>query len=168
MLVHFRILMVACALLLPFLTGCVATSARYHGNFVDEDRVVELKSGGPHNVEVQTFDLLVSYEYLLDGGVLKLKGNVVLGDHYRAIYTRLNSLHIYLFLVDAQSLVIETSLIVNALMSQPDDKFEFNIALPISPEATGLSLGYDGEVYEADADPFLSTTRFYKLPLRRQ
>ena len=164
MLVPFRILMVAFALFLSSLTGCVATSARYHGNLVDEDRVVELKSGGPHKVELQTFDLMVSYEYLLDGGVLNLSGNAVLGNHYRAIYARLNSLHVYLFLVDEESRVIETSLLVNALMSQPDEKFKFNIALQIPPEATGLSLGYDGEVYEADAEPFLNTTRFSQLP----
>ena len=166
--VNYRLILVIFLLLLPSLTGCIATSARYQGNLVDEDRVVEFKLGGPHTEVLQTFDITVNYEYLLDGDTLNFNGHAVLGDHYQAMYTRLNSLYVYLFLVDTQSRVIQTSMLVNALMTQPNEEFEFNVALKRPPGVAGISIGYDGEVYEPDDAPFWSTTtRFYRLPLKR-
>lgn len=157
-----------CVCVLFALQGCAPTSEFYRGHYVSPEKVNELQAGKLILGEMKTFDLFLSYEYRLDDNKLDLTGRAMLGDHYQAIYTRLDSLYVYLHFVDENSRVVETVPIINSLSRRTGARFSFARLLVVPAAARGFSFGYSGSVYEDDDGVFYwGPVHFQQLPLRR-
>lgn len=163
-----KLFTLVCVCMLFALQGCTPTSEFYKGNYVSPEKVNELQAGQLILGEIKTFDLYVSYEYLLEDNKLDLTGRAMLGDHYQAIYTRLESLYVYLHFVDENSRVLETVPIINSLSRRTDARFSFARLLAVPAAARGFCFGYSGSVYEDDDGIFYwGPVYFHQLPLRR-
>jgi len=157
-------------LFIVFASACAETAMRYHGNKVATADVVAILEQGPHRNSWTTFDISIEYEYSQSGDTFKIAGEAVLGDHQRNIYHLLKNLSVYLFILDADSRVIETVSLVNALNEKTDASMNFDLLLHKPSSAAGISFGYTGYVCEYDNDPRRlhdGCLSFTQQPIRR-
>lgn len=158
----------AAVCLLLFLVGCLPTATYYRGYEVPVDAVAELRLNEAGSGTMQTFDMSVSYEYRTENGMLEFKGQAVLGEHYQAMYTHIDSLSVYLHFVDDNWRVIETVALLDVFSMPPKRRFNFSKRLVVPSGVRGVSFGYQGSVYESDGDPFFNNgIQFSRLPSRR-
>lgn len=141
-------------------SGCAETSMMYSGNTVTSVPVVTLQSGGPNAGVWETFDMTIAYNYTRNSDVVEVDGQIALNDHYQLTYERLWRLDVYLFFVDEDSKVLETSFITRTAGSVPEERFSFSQSYKVPPGTTGLSFGYSGVAGEKR-----TRTTFYELPL---
>jgi hypothetical protein len=136
-------------MLMLFVAGCSIKSHGYLDKTVSPDTVVALQRDGVHNGTWQTFDLVIDYQYEYDEGLLYVTGQIELGQHYQIVYDRVRSLWVYLFLTDADNVIIE-SISLPANMTGTEDRSRFSRYVKVTDDVRGLSFGYDGRVYEFD------------------
>ena len=162
------IIMVGFACLLTLAgTGCVTTSALYRGNSVSPEQVVAIQDAGPHKDSVETFDIVINYTFVRGGDVLDISGQTALTERYPQLYAGLKYLYLYLFFLDADSRVLETVSLANAMNGNLEERFEFSRSLPVPTGAVGISFGYNGEVIEGAGEGLMSAHTFYRLPLQK-
>ncbi len=79
-----------------------------------------------------------------------------MGQHYQLLYDRVRYLWAYLFLTDADNMIIE-SLRLPAYMTHTEDYFTFNRYLKLTDDVRGISFGYNGHVSEFDGHSHFSS-----------
>ncbi len=152
-----------------FVWGCVSSSQLYVGKSVEKEDIVILNKGIHKDINWETFDFVVNFDYELTDDTLSVTGEGMLGEHYRAIYTHLKHFDAYMFQVDKDGYVLDTVRLPTLRMNRPDDVFTFTKILNVFPETTGLSFGYSGEVYEHEKsglffNPYFNYSPFLKYP----
>ena len=150
-------------------SGCVETSMMYRGNIVPPVHVVALQENGPNVGRWETFDIIIDYEYVHDGDLMEISGQLRLGQHYQAIYDQLRYLDVYLFFVNEQSRVLETVLFTRNMNSDPEETFSISRRYNVPAGTAGISFGYSGTVRElgSHARFYQLDSSFYLLPLTR-
>jgi len=148
--------------LLTLAYGCVSMSTHYVGNTVTSAPVVALHSSGPQAGSWQTADMKIDYQYKQAGEVFEITGLAALDQHYATTYSKLSDLIVYLFFLDADSRVLETSMIGRSLSGQINQTLKFNKVFKVPAETARISFGYDGRVEAEDVK-----SSFYLLPLNK-
>ena len=135
--------------LLLAVEGCAVKSIGYRGKFVSSDDTIAVKMADTHSGTWKTFDLVIDYQYENDDGLLLVSGRVELSQHYQLLYDRVHYLWVYLFLTDADHMIID-SVTLPAYMTHTEDSFTFNKYLELTDDVRGISFGYNGHVSEFD------------------
>ncbi len=147
------------SLLLLSQAACVPTSELYHGKQIPSGQNETVLQEGSYQGTFETFDISMTYEYLLNGEVLELSGNLALGRHYQRLYTRLQNLRVYLFILDHDSLVSKTVPLLDIASAATEEAFEFKQLIKVPAGSKALAFGYLGKVSELEG-----TANFYQLP----
>lgn len=147
-------------------SGCIQTSRMYYGNTVSPDKVISIQNVGSHKGYVETFDVVINYEFVRDGEVLELVGQAALSERNQLLYASLRKLFVYLFFLDENSRVLETVSLTGALTGDTYERLGFSRTLKVPAGAVGISFGYSGTVSEGQGDGSGGTSTFYRLPLR--
>lgn len=145
------LLMFGCLLVIH---GCAMPKGSV-GRYVPPDDVVSLKDSGVHSGTWQTFDMLIDYEYEIDGSLLIVSGKGELSEHYKLLYYNVRYLWLYLLLLDSEGIILESiSLPVHLLNTE--DSFQFKQHLKYSGKVNGFSFSYRGMAYEFDSQGIFS------------
>jgi len=140
-------------------TGCVPTAELYIGKPVTSAPVVRLQEDVNSAAGTwQTFDVTINYIYAMDGGLLDLKGQGELSQHYQMLYNDIRTMRVYLFFLDADGVVLKT-IEIPVFLSSTEDQFTFNIPFKVSETIKSFSFGYSGVVQDMDGQ-----SSFYNLP----
>ncbi|MBE0576989.1 MAG: hypothetical protein IH613_13985 [Desulfuromonadales bacterium] len=147
-------------------SGCVEPSRMYYGNSVSPDKVISIQNGGSHKGYVETFDVVINYEFVRDGEVLDIVGQAALSERNQLLFASLRKLFVYLFFLDENSRVLETVSLTGALTGDTYERLGFSRTLKVPAGSVGISFGYSGEANESNGDGNGGTYTFYRLPLR--
>ena len=146
---HRTRFVVLALLSLFIMAGCVPTAELYVGKPVTAAPIGTLQEGVDITDSWQTFDLTINYRYTAADGRVELAGQGELSQHYQLVYNRVRSLRVYLFLLDAEGLVVETR-DIPALLTTTEDIFTFDQSFHSGDAVKGFSFGYRGVAYEKD------------------
>jgi hypothetical protein len=136
----------------------------YQGNLVSPSmQVVSLQESDSMASSWATFDLTIDYEFMKGDGFMDISGQAVLSEHYQMNYNSIRRLYVYFFLIDENSRVLESAILVRSLTGDVDEVMTFSHRYKVPAGATGFSFGYDGTARE-----MRTFTYFYKLPLKRK
>jgi hypothetical protein len=150
-------------LLVTLSFGCTPVAQQFVGNRVTNAAVVTIQPGGPHADSWETFDVIIDYQYHKSGDLFVISGTAQLTQRYEILYSRLRDLKVYLFFLDDDQRVLDTSMIARSLSVQIDQQMSFKQSFNLPTGATHISFGYEGLVTEGKMD-FHS---FYLLPLSK-
>ena len=139
--------------LLFSITGCVPTAELYIGKQVTDAPIVQLEEGANVSGTWQTFDMTINYRYQTDGDLIDLAGQGQLSQHYQLMYNGVRSMQVYLFLLDADGLVLET-MEIPAFLISTEDRFTFSKPFKASEKVNGFSFGYRGEATEMEGHAY--------------
>jgi hypothetical protein len=134
------------------IVACQGSLFSYRGRTVEPDRRIDLLEGGLHEGSWQTFDLTIEYQYEKKADKLQLSGVAELSDHYKYNYESLDNFYLTAFFLDIEGKVLEGKLVLNAITSEPDDKFSFKKSLEIPPGTVSISFHDMFQVREALRD----------------
>lgn len=140
------------------IAGCATTAELYIGKQVTDAPIVQLEDGAGVAGTWKTFDMTINYRYQADGDLIDLAGQGELSQHYQLLYNGVRSLRVYLFLLDADGLVLET-IEIPAFLTGTEDKFAFNMPFKANRDIKGFSFGYRGVATENEGQAY-----FYSLP----
>lgn len=159
-LIRFNLLplLISC---LAVLAGCQSVATYHAGSRVAAGDSVAMQVGGPHQDVWESFEMVIPYTYERRGDLLEISAAARLGDHYRWLYTRLNRLHLYLYFLDAENVVVSTALLTSTFRQPAYDLIEFRRTLTVPARAVAFSFGYEGAVSE-----FEEFATFDKRPYR--
>jgi hypothetical protein len=147
--------------LLFVMAGCVPTAELYLGKSVTNAPIIKLEKGANVSGTWQTFDVTINYQYQADGDIITLAGQGELSQHYQMVYDGVRYLRVYLFLLDADGLVLET-IEIPAFLNYTEDQFAFNKPLKVDASIKSFSFGYRGVATEMDGQAY-----FDSLPSNR-
>jgi hypothetical protein len=149
--------------LLILCTGCVTTSSHFVGNITSTNQpIIALQPGGPHADSWENFDIRINYQYTQNSNLFEISGAAALTPRYEMLYSRLQDLKVYLFLLDKDSRVLLSDMLVMSLTGQLDERLQFTRSYKLPPGTAGITFGYDGLAGGAGED---GTWSFYLLPL---
>lgn len=155
-MIQVKIHVVVSLSLLFVMAGCVPTAELYIGKQVTAAPIAQLQDGENVSGIWQTFDMTINYQYQADGDIVDLAGQGELSQHYQLVYNRVRSLRVYLFLLDADRLVLET-IEIPALLTTTEDMFTFNKQFKVSDGVKGFSFGYRGLVWDKDGQAYFDS-----------
>ena len=138
------------------MTGCTPTSELYIGKPVTSAPVVKLQKDANSAGTWQTFDVTINYTYAVKEGILEIAGQGELSQHYQTVYNRVRRLRVYLFLLDGDSLVLET-VDIPAFLTSTEDKFTFSKSFKDNESFRGLSFGYRGVATDMDGQAYFDS-----------
>ena len=138
------------------ITGCVPTAELYIGKQVTAAPIVQIQKGANVSGTWQTFDVTINYQYQTDGDIIDLAGQGELSQHYQMVYDGVRYLYVYLFLLDADGLVLET-IEIPAFLTSTEDKFAFNKLFKITKNIKGFSFGYRGVATEMEGQAYFDS-----------
>lgn len=149
----------SCALVL-YLSGCVPPQKLYVGNKVTAEQVPLAKEDSRAG-SWETFDLKIAYNAETKDDVLDISGQITLGSNYQMTYDNVQSLDVYLFLLDIDSKVLLTEPLEGVFFSSTQDTVPFKGSYPVPAGTKAFSFGYSGVVADQT-----DHTSFYLLPLK--
>ena len=138
------------------ITGCVPIAELYIGKQVTAAPIVQIQEGANVSGTWQTFDVTINYQYQTDGDIIDLAGQGELGQHYQMVYDGVRYLYVYLFLLDADGLVLET-IEIPAFLTSTEDKFAFSKPFKITENIKGFSFGYRGVATEMEGQAYFDS-----------
>jgi hypothetical protein len=139
--------------LIVLLSACVGSKG-YVGQYIQSDKIITIEKDTLQKGTWNTFDLIVNYEYEIDGDLLRVSGRGELGEHYKMNYDRVRYLWVYLFTLDRDG-IINGSISLPVHMFRTEDRFEFERSVKLTDETRAISFGYDGFASEYDSrSPF--------------
>ncbi|MBW2474652.1 MAG: hypothetical protein JRE56_08675 [Deltaproteobacteria bacterium] len=147
---------VALLCLIFAVTGCVPTSELYIGKPVTSAPIIEFQKAEITAGTWQTFDVTINYTYTVSGGLIEIAGQGELSQHYQMMYNRVRTMRVYLFLLDADAIILQTAEIQAFLMST-EDKFTFNIPFKANESMKGFSFGYRGVASDMDGQTYFDS-----------
>lgn len=151
-----KILVVALLCLIFAVTGCVPTSELYIGKPVTSAPIIEFQKAEITAGTWQTFDVTINYTYTVSGGLIEIAGQGELSQHYQMMYNSVRKMRVYLFLLDADAVILQTVEIPAFLMST-EDKFTFNIPFKANESMKGFSFGYRGVASDMDGQTYFDS-----------
>jgi hypothetical protein len=156
--------------LLTLCTSCVATSRHFVGNTISpEQPIIALQPAGSHADSWENFDIRIDYQYKQDGNVFEISGAAALTPRYEMLYSRLNDLKVYLFLLDKDSRVLQSEMLGRSLTGQLNERLQFTRFYKLPPGTASITFGYDGVARgESEGRSIMmmdGSTSFYLLPL---
>jgi len=154
--VKIKTLVVALLCLIFAVTGCVSTSELYIGKPVNSAPVIEFQKAEITAGTWQTFDVTINYTYTVSGGLIEITGQGELSQHYQMMYNNVRTMRVYLFLLDADAVILQTVEIPAFLMST-EDKFTFNIPFKVNQSMKGFSFGYRGVASDMDGQTYFDS-----------
>ena len=154
-MIQVKIHVVVSLCLLFVMAGCLPTAELYVGKAVTSAPIVKLE-GTDVSGTWQTFDVTINYRYQADGDIIELAGQGELSQHYQLVYDGVRSLRVYLFLLDADGLVLET-IEIPAFMISTEDKFAFKNTFRINQSMRGFSFGYRGVATEMEGQAYFDS-----------
>ena len=147
---------VALLCLIFAVTGCVPTSELYIGKPVTSAPIIEFQKAEITAGTWQTFDVTINYTYTLSGGLIEIAGQGELSQHYQMMYNRVRTMRVYLFLLDADAIILQT-LEIPAFLMSTEDKFTFNIPFKANESMKGFSFGYRGVASDMDGQTYFDS-----------
>jgi len=154
--VKTKTFVVALLCLIFAVTGCVPTSELYIGKPVTSAPIIEFQKAEITAGTWQTFDVTINYTYTVSGGLIEIAGQGELSQHYQMMYNRVRTMRVYLFLLDADAIILQTAEIQAFLMST-EDKFTFNIPFKANESMKGFSFGYRGVASDMDGQTYFDS-----------
>jgi hypothetical protein len=154
--VKIKTLVVALLCLIFAVTGCVPTSELYLGRPVTSAPIIEFQKAEITAGTWQTFDVTINYTYTVSGGLIEITGQGELSQHYQMMYNNVRTMRVYLFLLDADAVILQTVEIPAFLMST-EDKFTFNIPFKVNQSMKGFSFGYRGVASDMDGQTYFDS-----------
>jgi len=152
-----KTLVVALFCLVFAATGCVPTAELYIGKPVTSAPVIKLQKDVNSAAGTwQTFDVTINYNYAVDGGLLEISGQGELSQHYQTTYNGVRTIRVYLFLLDADAVVLET-VEIPAFLFSTEDKFTFNVPFKVNESIKGFSFGYRGVASDMDGQAYFDS-----------
>ena len=156
--------------LLASLAGCGSLPKYYSDKIIPENNLIALKTGGPHENNWVTEDLLVSYLYTRNEDQLKISGTIDFADNLKA-FNKLDYFDFWVYFTDSENKIIGHLLISPFTFFDQVEKtaFEKNYTLPAG--ANAMVFSYRGSASEGGSgggdslrDGGISWT-FWKTPL---
>ena len=138
------------------MAGCVPTAELYIGKQVKSAPIVQIQKGANVSGTWQTFDVTINYQYKAAGAIIELAGQGELSQHYQMVYDGVRYLRVYLFLLDADGLVLET-IEIPAFPTSTEDRFAFNKPFKITENIKGFSFGYRGVATEIEGQAYFDS-----------
>ena len=160
-MMQLKIQVVVSLSLLFVMAGCVPTAELYIGKQVTAAPIAQLQVGENVSGTWQTFDMTINYQYQADGDIITLAGQGELSQHYQMVYDGVRYLRVYLFLLDADGLVLDT-IEIPAFLTNTEDQFAFNNPFKVNENIKGFSFGYRGVATEMEGQAY-----FDSLPSNR-
>jgi hypothetical protein len=151
-----KTLVAALFCLIVAVAGCVPTSELYIGKPVTSAPIIEFQKAENAAGTWQTFDVTINYTYTVSGGLIEIAGQGELSQHYQMMYNGVRSMRVYLFLLDADAVVLET-IEIPAFLISTEDKFTFNIPVKVNQSMQGFSFGYRGVATEMDGQAYFDS-----------
>lgn len=151
-----KILVFAVVCLFIVSTGCVPTSELYIGKPVTSAPIIGFQNAANAAGTWQTFDMTINYTYTVSGGLIEIAGQGELSQHYQMMYNSVRTMRVYLFLLDADAVILQTVEIPAFLMST-EDKFTFNIPFKANESMKGFSFGYRGVASDMDGQTYFDS-----------
>ena len=151
-----KTLVVALLCLIFAVTGCVPTSELYIGKPVTSAPIIEFQKAEITAGTWQTFDVTINYTYTVSGGLIEIAGQGELSQHYQMMYNRVRTMRVYLFLLDADTIILQT-LEIPAFLMSTEDKFTFNISFKVNESVKGFSFGYRGVTSDMDGQTYFDS-----------
>jgi len=147
---------VALLCLIFAVTGCVPTSELYIGKPVTSAPIIEFQKAEITAGTWQTFDVTINYTYTVSGGLIEIAGQGELSQHYQMMYNNVRTMRVYLFLLDADTIILQT-LEIPAFLMSTEDKFTFNISFKVNESVKGFSFGYRGVTSDMDGQTYFDS-----------
>ena len=154
-MIQVKIHVVVSLCLLFVMAGCVPTAELYVGKAVTSAPIVTLE-GADVSGTWQTFDVTINYRYQTDGDIIELAGQGELSQHYQMMYEGVRSLSVYLFLLDADGIVLAT-IEIPAFLSYTEDTFAFKNTFKTNQSMRGFSFGYRGVATEMEGQAYFDS-----------
>lgn len=169
---HTKAFLVLLLLSGPVLSGCQSTETFYRGYKADNEGLVMLSTPAGQKTW-KTFDLTLSYQYEQSEGILDIHGSALFSLYYELNVGYISNLDLYLFFLDKNALVLETTQLAKVIYSRPEDEVSFRKRLPVPDGATSFTFGYRGMAYgdgggmsTGDGGGGGGSKLFYELPKR--
>lgn len=149
--------------------GCVETAMMYRGNLLHpEQQVRAIKDGAAYSDTLETFEVVIAYDYHRTGEQLEIAGQAALARRYPLLFSRTAHLDVYLFFVDESRRVLATVQLARAMTGNLDEVLEFSRRLQVPAGAVGVSFGYNGEVRGGGDGQFAGGGEtFWLLPISK-
>jgi len=154
--VKIKTLVVAILCLIFAVTGCVPTSELYIGKPVTSAPIIEFQKAEITAGTWQTFDVTINYTYTVSGGLIEITGQGELSQHYQMMYNNVRTMRVYLFLLDADAVILQT-VEIPAFLTSTEDKFTFNIPFKVNQSMKGFSFGYRGVASDMDGQTYFDS-----------
>ncbi|HKJ05515.1 MAG TPA: hypothetical protein VJ974_07960 [Geopsychrobacteraceae bacterium] len=130
------------------LAGCQSTESFYRGYRVENQSIAPLSTLETQQGAWKTFDIDLTYQYQKTDNILNISGTTTLGLYYELNTSRIRTLDLFLFFLDDESKVLETTYLVRRLEFNPEEKQTFVKSLNIPTEAASIAFGYKGTAQE--------------------
>jgi len=154
--VKMKTLVVVLLCLIFAVTGCVPTSELYIGKPVTSAPIIEFQNAEITAGTWQTFDVTINYTYTVSGGLIEITGQGELSQHYQMMYNNVRTMRVYLFLLDADAVILQT-VEIPAFLTSTEDKFTFNIPFKVNESMKGFSFGYRGVASDMDGQTYFDS-----------
>lgn len=128
--------------------ACSAGFYTYNGLVVDEDNLIRLESGGPHDGVLKTNDLKLMYRYTRKENNLMISGEIHFNDRLQYNYRQLDKFYLWIHLIDSENKITgHVNLYTHEHYLRIDDiSLTKTVQLPADIKAVGFS--YSGRVIE--------------------
>jgi len=142
--------------LLFIATGCVPISDLYIGKPVTSAPVIKFQDHENAAGTWQTFDVTINYNYSRSDELIEITGQGELSQHYQMVYDGVRTMRVYLFLLDADGIVIKT-VDIPTFLTTTEDIFTFNVPIKGSENIKAFSFGYSGVVSDREGQSYFDS-----------
>ncbi|MEW6670660.1 MAG: hypothetical protein AB1427_03105 [Thermodesulfobacteriota bacterium] len=135
-------------LLFATLAACSAGFFTYNGLVVNEDKLILLDSGGPHDGSWQTDDLAVMYRYTRSGDKMTFSGDIRFADRLKYNYRTLSNFDLWVHLINSENKIAGDRNLSPYRYYTEIDKIPFNQTIDLPPGIKAISFSYSGRASE--------------------
>ena len=129
--------------------ACSAGFFTYNGLVVDEDNLIRLENGGPHDGTLQTNDLTLTYRYTRKENNLMISGEIHFSDRVQYNYRQLDKFYLWIHLIDSENKIAGyENLYTHGHYLRIDDISLAQKTVQLPSDIKAFSFSYSGRVIE--------------------
>ena len=127
--------------------SCKKTRLNYYGLNVPQEKLVSLKSGGPHEYSWQTEDITVQYQFTHNENSFKLSGWVDFSNNIKN-YRQLEYFYLWVHFIDSENKIIATTDLLPLAYFYEVNKMSFEKTIELPPGVKAFVFSYSGYATE--------------------
>ena len=159
--------------------ACAGSNPLSPGGWVPEEDRIAVMDGGPHKGSWQTRDLTINYEYQEAAPDLQVKGIIDLANYIVMGYNALEYFDMYIHLLEANGIVLETKRIRGFGFRRPLDligEMTFSGSFDLTQDTVAFAFSYSGRAVSTGGAGLSNSNSsnegridwdFWKIPRRR-